>query len=494
MVRGVIVDTKIMMNCRDMIEKTHKLRAPLLSFAFISFALVVPATAHIQTGGVIPKPSKITVDGVPDFPISLADETHAYIGSKAAAPAGVRHHSPTGDATILVKDADGDEIDQLYLIEGEQSTLLTDGKSRYEFGGFSTDGQLIGYTSRMPYGEKTDFYVMNPRTPESARIVATIMGGDWEFNGFRPGNIHALVTDHPSYENRNLYDLNLETAELTLLSPSSKDARFLQPRTASDGTLWVLSDDKSDYLRLGILKDKKFTPMTPETQWDVETFTLVPGGFIAYVMNEAGASRLKLLDVGTRRVRDVALPVGVISELDVNGAGEVAFTLSGPQLPRGAYVLNPTSMALNRSYGTINPKMAAAQLVTVKSFDGESVSGFLYRPDPAKFPGKRPLIIHVHGGPVSQSRPRFLGFMNYYVNELGAALFYPNVRGSNGYGRRFQMLDNGPWKREDAVKDIGAFLDYFFTDPAIDSSSIGVQGPSYGGTCAMPRRSVTAID
>ena len=95
----------------------------------------------------------------------------------------------------------------------------------------------------------------------------------------------------------------------------------------------------------------------------------------------------------------------------------------------------------------------------MKSFDGETVSGFLYRPDPAKFPGRRPLIVNIHGGPEGQSRPGFLGRNNYYLNELGVAIFFPNVRGSTGYGKRFVALDNGPDLRENTVKDIGAFLD-----------------------------------
>ena len=95
----------------------------------------------------------------------------------------------------------------------------------------------------------------------------------------------------------------------------------------------------------------------------------------------------------------------------------------------------------------------------MKSFDGEPVSGFLYRPDPRKFPGKRPLIVNIHGGPEGQSRPGFMGRNNYLLNEQGIAIFFPNVRGSTGYGKRFVSLDNGPFKREDSVKDIGAFLD-----------------------------------
>ncbi|NIJ07394.1 dipeptidyl aminopeptidase/acylaminoacyl peptidase [Sphingomonas vulcanisoli] len=57
----------------------------------------------------------------------------------------------------------------------------------------------------------------------------------------------------------------------------------------------------------------------------------------------------------------------------------------------------------------------------------------------------------------------------------------PNVRGSTGFGKRFVGLDNGPFKREDTVKDIGAFLDTLAADPAIDPARIAETGGSYGG-------------
>ena len=116
-----------------------------------------------------------------------------------------------------------------------------------------------------------------------------------------------------------------------------------------------------------------------------------------------------------------------------------------------------------------------------RSFDGERVSGFLYRPDARRFPGRRPLIVNIHGGPESQSRPGFLGRNNYLINELGIAIFYPNVRGSTGFGKRFVSLDNGPALRENSVRDIGAFLDRLQADPALDRSRFAVTGGSYGG-------------
>src|SRR6202023_1951124 len=118
-------------------------------------------------------------------------------------------------------------------------------------------------------------------------------------------------------------------------------------------------------------------------------------------------------------------------------------------------------------------------LVHWKSFDGKMISRFLYKP-PVKFTGKRPVLVVIHGGPEGQSQPVFLGRSNYYLNELGIALIYPNVRGSTGYGKTFSLSDNG-LKREDTYKDINALFDWVGTRADLDTDRIAVTGGSYGG-------------
>jgi dipeptidyl aminopeptidase/acylaminoacyl peptidase len=108
-----------------------------------------------------------------------------------------------------------------------------------------------------------------------------------------------------------------------------------------------------------------------------------------------------------------------------------------------------------------------------------TISGLLYKP-PSSFTGKRPVLVIIHGGPEGQSRPGFLGRSNYFVNELGIAILYPNVRGSLGYGKTFALLDNG-MHREESVRDIGAALDWIGTRPDLDASRVMITGGSYGG-------------
>jgi len=91
--------------------------------------------------------------------------------------------------------------------------------------------------------------------------------------------------------------------------------------------------------------------------------------------------------------------------------------------------------------------------------------------------GPRPVLINIHGGPEGQAR---LGTSGGTVQESGITLITPNVRGSTGYGRTFTTLDD-QYLREDAVRDIGALLDWIGEQPDLDESRVAVTGGSYGG-------------
>ena len=101
----------------------------------------------------------------------------------------------------------------------------------------------------------------------------------------------------------------------------------------------------------------------------------------------------------------------------------------------------------------------------------------MYKPEGE---GPHPVIVVIHGGPESQSRPVFSSTYQLWLQKLGAAIIRPNVRGSDGYGKHYMSLDNG-FKREDSVKDIGALLDWIATQPDLDENRVAVFGGSYGG-------------
>ena len=82
---------------------------------------------------------------------------------------------------------------------------------------------------------------------------------------------------------------------------------------------------------------------------------------------------------------------------------------------------------------------------------------------------------------------------NYVLNELGIARVYPNVRGSTGYGRAFLDLDNAT-RRLDAVKDVGALLDWIKIQPDLDADRVLIEAYQITPWCLFrefytPRRS-----
>ncbi|HEU4520626.1 MAG TPA: prolyl oligopeptidase family serine peptidase, partial [Thermoanaerobaculia bacterium] len=203
--------------------------------------------------------------------------------------------------------------------------------------------------------------------------------------------------------------------------------------------------------------------------------------------NEDGASVLKIADLPSAKVvASPQLPLGVIGGVEWHPNGRlIGFTLSHAKSPSDAYSYDVNTGAIERwtesETGGLNPERnVEPQLITTKSFDGTQISAFVYRPDATRFAGKRPVIINIHGGPEGQSRPIFLGRNNYWINELGIAMVYPNVRGSEGYGKTYLAMDNAA-KREDSVRDIGAILDWIARDPQLDASRVAVAGGSYGG-------------
>ena len=493
--------------------------------------MAVASAAQAQEG-TVPAPAAIVADAIPAVPASLAAATRPYLEYRSAsfqgwhprtgaaliltrfgntpqvhevrAPMGARrqlsfetdtiagagYSRGAGDVLLVQKDVGGSEFWQLYTLKAGKLTLLTDGRSRNEANAGSRDGRWLAYTSTRRNGADSDIYIVDPRDPKSDRLVAQVKGGGWSVADFAPDAKRAIVLNYLSVAKSDPYLMDMATGAMTPIGDHRREIAYGLARYAPDGTLWATSDEGSDFQRLGTLdaKSGRFTAVAPEAKWDVEDFEIAEDGrFIAYVVNEAGVSRLKLLDPRTRAVRTVAgLPSGVISAIDVAPDGKIGVSLSSARSALDLFAIDPATLAVTRwteseTGGLDVTSNAEPELVTVKSFDGEPVSGFLYRPDPARFPGRRPLIVSIHGGPEGQFRPAFLGRNNYYLNELGVALFFPNVRGSTGFGKRFVSLDNGPFRREDSVKDIGAFLDRLAADPAIDPARIAETGGSYGG-------------
>jgi len=497
-----------------------------------------PYTASAQDAAIAPG-ENLVVEGVPAIPASLVETAGRYGSYRSAtladwsptrremliatrfadtpqlhlvkmaggerqqltffadAVTGGRFHPNGGDYILFAKDIGGGEWYQLYRYDMASGdvTLLTDGKSRNLPGPWSSGGDQIAYMSTRRTGKDTDLWVMNPADPKSDRLLTKLEGGGWGPEDWSPDDSKILLKEEISLNEAYLWLVDTKTGEKTALLPGGTKrgdkVAFGDARFSKDGKgIYVTTDSGSEYMNLAYVElghpEIKYLITGPGAKWDVERFDLSHDGqFIAYVKDEDGVSVIhvrRTANQGEIPLRN--LPVGVVTNLKWHRNGhELGFSLTNARGPGDCYSNDVTTGKLERwttsETAVKTDAFPEAELVKWKSFDGKEISGFLYKP-PAKFTGKRPVLVVIHGGPEGQSQPTFLGRSNYYLNELGIALIYPNVRGSTGYGKTFSLLDNG-FKREDTYKDINALLDWIGTRPDLDAERIGVTGGSYGG-------------
>ncbi len=499
----------------------------------VSLQIFAPAAlaAEEPADAIAPKPAALVADQVPDIPMSVVEKTRPYMEFRTARfvdwdpvtramlvrtrfadtsqlhkiarplsareqltfgdePARSASYAPDGSALLFQKDIGGNEVNQIFALKDGVPKMLTDGKSRNSLGPWSSKGNLLAFGSNKRTGLYNDIYLMNPAKPDSAIMLVASSGGGWFPIDFSPDDKHLLVFNYVSVTDNQLHLIDIANGTSRKLTNSSNPVAYNGLQFAPDGRLWAASDDGSDVQRLGTvnLETAMFEPVIDEKIWDISDFDISKDGrWIAYEVNQAGSSVLKIYDTQSGAVRTVIdIPAGVIGGIKFAPWGELGFTLNANQTGSDSYSLNPETLAITRwtkseTGGLDAANNVAPELVEITSFDGEKMSGFLYRPNPEKHKGRRPLIINIHGGPEGQATPRFLGRNNYLINELGIAIFYPNVRGSTGFGKRFVALDNGPFRREDSVKDIGAFLSHLRKDKRINKRRIAVTGGSYGG-------------
>lgn len=405
---------------------------------------------------------------------------------------GARFRPAGGEAFVFGRDVGGNERYQNFRFDPEtgDATLLTDGKSRNSLGVWSRDGKRLAYTSTRGNGKDADLYVVDPADPKTDAKVAAL-GVGWSVLDWRPGDAAVLAVEYVSINESYLWLVDVKTGAKTALTPKGGEpAAYAGGQFTPDGKhVWTATDRGGEFKRLTRIDvaTKEHRTYAAQLNWDVEEFELSPdGNTVVLVANEAGVGTLRLLDAthGTERHRP-QLPSGSVSGLKFHAkTGELAFNLTSAKIPGDVFSLDLDGYKVTRwtesETGGLNAAtFAEPQLVKWKSFDDREISGFLY-PPAKKFTGKRPVIINIHGGPESQARPGFLGAGNYYTNELGVAVLFPNVRGSAGFGKTFLKLDNGV-KREDSYKDVAALLDWIKGRPDLDADRVMVTGGSYGG-------------
>lgn len=407
-------------------------------------------------------------------------------------PVGAIAFSPTSRDLIFTSDCGGDERHQLWLVpeaSGPAVALNHDPSVVHLWGAWTPDGARIAYCANARDRHHMDIYVMDMVSRETRCVHQD--SGFREVLAFFPEGEALLIRDaRHSLSDQQLFRLDLTSGGYAPLLPPRDRARYSAPRFVDDGhALLMISDHGREFQGL-----MRYSLLTKTLEWhatfddaDIEAYALSPKrDQVALVVNREGWSVLILhgLIDGTQRIVD-GLPRGVIAVLSWPLlSDELLLSCESASRPSEIWRIDPqrgTARPVTRSPragvnldGFIEPSVER-----VVSFDGLSVPCLIYQPATPPPAAGYPVVVVVHGGPEAQWRPTFRADLQYLLAH-GIRVIAPNVRGSTGYGRRYQHLDDREL-RMDSVADLDAVRGWIAEQRDVDQQRVAVYGRSYGG-------------
>ena len=362
------------------------------------------------------------------------------------------------DGRILVeRTSGGNERTQLYV--GDEPLVVDE---RFKHDTPHSAGRTLAYATNRQNGVDFDIVARDLETGEE-RVFE--IGGYAYVAALSPDG-RRIVADRIGARSgdNDLFLCDLDSGEVTHLTPHDEPAEYVTPCFYGDELVWATNEGR-DTLAVG---DRM-------SQWDLTCYA--GGDVLLVVANEDGYSRL------TIDGKEVPLPGrGVVESPVISADGsKLAFAFSSPTQPKDVWLYELEGGELRRLTEVEVPgELVEPALHRFESFDGEPVPVFLFTPEGA---GAFPVVVMVHGGPEAQWVPEW--HVNYvplaqYLVSRGYAVAVPNVRGSSGYGKRYEHLDD-IGLRLDSVRDLASLHEWLGGRAEIDASRAVVYGRSYGG-------------
>ncbi len=423
------------------------------------------------------------LDGPNHFPVQMtAGEDPTSLGTI----------TPDGKWLVLSRDANGEENPGLYLQGvdgGALQTIQHLPKVQTHYQGMSQDSKWIYYASNNIKPDSYAIYRYEIGTGKKELLFS--QDGKWSVEDIRSDLGKLLLMKATGNLAREVYEWDIAKRELKPLLGQGETEEYWVAYAADPSELLVVTAKMGDWRRLYRWKGGQFKPLSPELPGDVWGISIdPPRKHIVYKVNEKGYTRLYALDA--RTYKQVRLPEFkgadqvALATMDWKGRG---FTLGveTSTAPRKAYSYEWATAKLTQWSIPSVPEMDASTFVraTLESYparDGTLIPIFVLRPKQClQAATPCPAIVHFHGGPESQSQPGFWAKSQLLVSE-GFVVVEPNVRGSDGYGKKWLMSDNGP-KRLDVVTDIEDCAKHIRTQWAVGgvAPKVGLMGWSYGG-------------
>ena len=404
--------------------------------------------------------------------------------------------SPEREEFAFGMDEGGNERQQLFrydLPTGEITNLTASIDAKHRWGGWTHDGERVAFAANRRDESVFDVYVQaRDATGDGAELVAE--GDGWlTLGGWSPDDTRLLVTEAYSNFDQDVAVLDVETGEMSELTPHEGTVRFQSAEWGPDGDhVYLVSDRESDTLDLWCVdvETGDFSLVAEDSDWEIDGVAVDDEtGRIVYSTNVDGYTELTVGDLVAAGEIDARptpdLPDGVAGGVAFDTAGErFAVTVTRRGDPANVYVVESETGAAERwtraaTAGIPRDSFVEPELVHYPTFDGREIPAFFSLPETDTGHGETPVIVDIHGGPESQRRPSFSAVTQYFLAN-GYAVFEPNVRGSAGYGKAYGHLDDVE-NRMDSVADVEAAVEWLHDHPAVDPDGIVAMGGSYGG-------------
>ena len=432
------------------------------------------------------------------FEIDIASGERKQLTESTDESYFAQSYFPNDERFIYTYDEGGNENYKVFMMseEGEAKNLTPVDSVRNGFWGWSRDESKMFLMSNERNRSYMDVYTMpidslDVETPTKKMIYQNDDGLD--VGSISPNERYFALTQAITSADGKMYLYDTETEEKTDISEHEGDATYNPQFFSLDNkNLFYTTDEGSDFVYLAKrnLETGKVEKVF-ETNWDVwYAYDSYNQKYRVIGINEDAKTIVKVIDQETgEEVKMPDMEGGSITSVSISKNEKNArLMVSTSATPSNMYVYNFETGKLKKLTDTLNPEikeddLVEGQVVRYKSFDGLEIPAIYYQPKQASKENKVPGLVWVHGGPGGQSRLNNFELIQYLVNH-GYAILAVNNRGSSGYGKEFNHLDDRNHGDKD-LKDCVAGKDFLASTEVIDMEKVGIIGGSYGGYMVM---------
>jgi dipeptidyl aminopeptidase/acylaminoacyl peptidase len=400
-----------------------------------------------------------------------------------------RGYFPADERFLFTADQGGNELNHLYVreLDGAETDLTPGENLKAQFSGWADDDKTFYISTNERDQRFFDLYEYDSYNYQRELVFQNDQA--FSFGDISADRRWVALHKYNTNADSDAFLFDRETEELTHVTPHEGAINFRPSHFTPDGSgLVLITDQESEYTH-ALVHDLATGErrMLAEADWDVDFANHSKRGkyLVVSVNNDARTELQVFANASGSRLDLPEVPNANITSLRISSDEKhLAFYASSSRMPSDLFVQELPDGKPRRLTHSINPNidpenLVEAEVVRFNSFDGVEIPGILYRPHNSSPDNPAPALLWVHGGPGGQSRVGYNGLIQYMVNH-GYVIYAINNRGSSGYGKTFNHLDDqrhGIDDLEDCVVSKQMLIDTGFVDPR----RIGILGGSYGG-------------